>query len=268
MTAPSRPARATALAVSLLLASAAGAAEPDPRDPRDPWEGYNRAVFRFNLQVDRKLLRPVARGYRQAMPAPLRSGVSNAFDNLEEPLNLVNDALQGKPLRAGNDLLRLVVNSTIGLGGLFDPATRLGLRRSTEDFGQTFGKWGVGPGPYLVLPFLPPTTLRDGVAMAPDNRADPLTYLEDGEARVALKLVDMVDARQRVLDYDALVDEAYDPYTFVRNALLDRRAYQVRDGAPDPAASDYEDFEDEETVEPQAGDARRADAPAMEPPPH
>jgi phospholipid-binding lipoprotein MlaA len=265
---PLIPTCAAALLALALGLPAAG--EERARDPRDPWEGYNRAMFSFNLKIDRAVLRPVARGYRKLMPAPARRGISNLFDNLAEPVHLVNDGLQGKPLRAGSDLLRFVINTTIGIGGLFDPATRFGLKRSDEDFGQTLGKWGAGPGPYLVLPLLPPTTLRDGIGQYGDYQIEPTTYLEPDDHRTAVKVVELLDARQRVLDLDATIDEAYDPYSFVRNAWLERRAYQVRDGAPDPDApgyEDYEDFEQQPAGEPATATSEPPVEPPSEPPP-
>jgi phospholipid-binding lipoprotein MlaA len=266
------PLRATWLAIALLLSPAAAAAEgpaPAPAEPLaeppaehraapevyDPWESWNRAIFKFNLGLDRAVIRPFARDYRDYVPQTARDGISRFLDNLEGPLNMVNNLLQGKPLRAGNDLLRFTLNTTIGLAGFLDPATPLGLTHSDEDFGQTLGKWGVGPGPYLVLPFFPPKTVRDAAGEFPDARLDPFTYAEEEWTRYGGKAFDYLELRYRVLVLDEIVDEAYDPYVFVRNAYLERRAYRVRDGAPpvddgsegdpydDPYADPYEDPE-------------------------
>src|SRR5690606_22079911 len=133
------------------------------RDPRDPMERFNRSMYRFNDTLDRNVARPVARAYVKVTPAPVRSGVSNFFRNLNTPTVIVNNLLQAKPRAFFTDTLRLVVNTTIGIGGLFDPASQLGIPAGDEDFGQTLGRWGVGSGPYVVLPFLGPSTARDTV---------------------------------------------------------------------------------------------------------
>jgi phospholipid-binding lipoprotein MlaA len=273
--------RAVALATALALTLAAAAAEPVapatapaapavepatlPAEPatianvNDPWEGWNRAIFKFNYRFDKKVVRPFARGYRDHVAAPVRDGVSRFLDNLENPLNLFNNLLQGKPLRAGSDLLRFAINTTLGIGGFLDPATKLGLKQSDEDFGQTLGKWGVGTGPYLLLPFLPPKTVRELVGEVPDQRLDPFTYVDDELVRYGGKTFDYFELRYRVLGIDDLVDEAYDPYVFVRNAYLERRAYKVRDGVPVPVETGEDDLYDD----PDATD----EPPASEPPP-
>lgn len=225
----------------------------------DPWEGYNRAMFSFNMQVDRAVLRPVANAYRTGVPSPLRTAFANFLDNLGNPLNLVNNLLQGKPLRAGSDLARFVVNLTAGAGGLLDPATGMNLPQSDEDFGQTLGRWGVGPGPYLVLPLVPPGGLRDTLSQFPDQQLDPFTHAESAWIVYGGKAFDIVEARSRLLDLDEAIDQAYDPYRFVRDALSQRRAYKVRDGAAAPM--DYDDLYDDPLDEPAE------DATAAPPPP-
>jgi phospholipid-binding lipoprotein MlaA len=272
------PLRAASLAIAFLLPlTAAAAAAPAPTDapppaaapasaaapddaaldPRvyDPWEPWNRAIFKFNLGLDRHVVRPFARGYRDHVPQTAREGISRFLDNLEGPLNMVNNLLQGKPLRAGSDLLRFVINTTLGIAGFLDPATSIGLTQSDEDFGQTLGRWGVGPGPYVVLPFLPPKDLRDLGGEWPDAKLDPFTYVDEEWKRYGGKAFDYLELRYRLLELDELVDDSYDPYSFVRNAYLERRAYRVRDGAPpvedgsegdpyeDPYADPYEDPE-------------------------
>ena len=268
--------RATWLAIALLLSSAATAATAPapaaaPAEARaepevyDPWEGWNRAIFKFNLGLDRAVIRPFARGYRDHVPQPARDGISRFLDNLEGPLNMVNNLLQGKPLRAGNDLLRFTVNSTLGLAGFLDPASSLGLTQSDEDFGQTLGSWGVGTGPYLVLPFFPPKTLRDAAGEFPDSRLDPFTYAEEEWTRYGGKAFDYLELRYRVLVLDELVDEAYDPYVFVRNAYLERRAYRVRDGVPPVDDDGADDLYDDPYADPEP--PAEAAPPADEPPP-
>ena len=250
--------RGLALLATLLLALAAAAA-PAKDEVNDPWEGYNRAIFKFNLGLDKAVVRPFARGYRDTLPQPVRDSISRFLDNLENPLNLFNNLLQGKPLRASSDLARLAINSTLGLAGIFDPATTLGLTQSEEDFGQTLGRWGVSSGPYLLLPFLPPKTVRELLGEVPDQRLDPFTYARTESVSHAGKAFDYLELRYRVLALDDLVDEAYDPYVFVRNAYLERRAYKVRDGVPLPDAGYDDDLYDDP--------APPAEAPADEPPP-
>lgn len=257
--------RGVALVATLLLALGASAA-PQAGDPvNDPWERWNREAFKFNLAVDRRVVRPVVRGYRDAVPQPVRDGVSRFFDNLENPVNMVNNLLQGKPARAGSDLARFAINTTLGLGGFLDPASTLGRTQSDEDFGQTLGRWGVGTGPYLVLPFLPPKTVRELLSEVPDQQLDPITYAEDEWVRYGGKTLDYLELRYRVLPLDDLIDEAYDPYVFVRNAYLDRRAYKVRDGAPlaDDASGDelYDDPGESEVAPTET-------PPPSEPPPY
>lgn len=244
--------RRLAVLATLLLVTTAAAA-PATDEVYDPWEGYNRAVFGFNMKVDKTVIRPFARGYRDTLPQPVRDGISRFLDNLENPLNLFNNLLQGKPLRAGSDLARLAINSTLGLAGFLDPASTLGLTQSDEDFGQTLGRWGVGSGPYLMLPFLPPKTLRELVGEVPNQRLDPFTYAESEWVRYGGKAFDYLELRYRVLALDDLIDESYDPYVFVRNAYLERRAYKVRDGVPLPDdGSDDDLYEDPAETEPPA----------------
>jgi phospholipid-binding lipoprotein MlaA len=199
-------------------------------DPRDPLERFNRASFKVNDTLDRAILRPTARAYVKVMPRVVRTGVSNFFSNLETVTTLVNDALQGKMGAVGHDSARLVLNSTLGLGGLLDPATAAGLDKNDEDFGQTLGKWGVPSGAYLMLPFLGPTTVRDGIGRIPDRFTDPSHYLTDDSTRYAITAVEIVDLRAGLLDLDAQLAQSFDRYAFVRNAWLQRREYKVRDG--------------------------------------
>ena len=231
-------------------------------DVYDPWEPYNRQMFKFNMAIDRGVLRPLARTYRDTVPAMARTGISNFLDNLEQPLSSVNALLQGKPVQAGSDLARFVINLTLGLGGFLDPASSLGLRTGDEDFGQTLGKWGVGPGPYLALPFLPARGVRDWFGEVADNRLEPSTYLDDEWARWGAKGLDLLEQRYRLLDLDEALDSAYDPYAFVRDAWTQRREYKVNDGVTTP--TDYDDlYEDPAEDLP----ATEEPPPADEPPP-
>src|SRR5271170_4734625 len=145
--------------------------------PQDPWESWNRGVYKVNDKLDRAIAKPVARAYLHVVPSPIRTGVSNFFDNLTTPTVMINDALQGKFLAAGNDLGRFLFNSTVGLGGLLDPATAAGLDKNDEDFGQTLGKWGVHSGPFLEIPLLGPSDVRDAPARVVDAYTNPQAYI-------------------------------------------------------------------------------------------
>ncbi len=208
-----------------------------PRDAHDPLERVNRSVFRFNTAADHAVFRPAATAWRAVVPPPVRQGLGNFVGNLEYPVTIVNDVLQGKLTDGGKDVMRLLVNSIFGLG-FFDPATHAGLARHNEDFGQTLGKWGMPAGPYLMLPLLGPSTLRDAPAKLADEYANGRHYLQDPYLRWGLWTTDKLEKRASLLDADAMLERAYDPYAFVRNAWLQRREYQVRDGAVDEPAAD------------------------------
>ncbi len=201
-----------------------------PRSPQDPWESWNRGVYKFNDKLDRAVAKPVARTYVKVVPQPIRTGVTNVFANLDTPTVLINDALQGKFLAAANDLGRFLLNSTLGIGGILDPATSAGLDRNNEDFGQTLGKWGVHPGPFLELPILGPSDLRDAPARVVDTYTNPRQYIKNDWIKYGLYLPDFTDRRAALLPLDETLKNTYDPYAFVRDAFLQRRAYLVSDG--------------------------------------
>lgn len=228
------------MAAVFFLAGCA-ALPPTKRDPRDPFERANRGVYRFNVAADHAIFRPAARVWKAATPRLVRTGLANFIGNLEYPLTIANDLLQGKFTDGGHDFTRLVVNSVFGLG-FFDPATRVGLERHDEDFGQTLGKWGVPAGPYLVVPLLGPSSVRDAPAKLVDEYSSGRHYLQDSELRWGLWTVDKLELRANLLDADAVLERTFDPYTFVRNAWLQRREFQVRDGdLPVDAADTGED---------------------------
>jgi phospholipid-binding lipoprotein MlaA len=201
-----------------------------PRSPQDPWESWNRGVYKFNDKLDRAIAKPVAKTYVKAVPEPIRIGVTNFFSNLETPTVLINDALQGKFLAAANDLGRFVLNTTLGLAGILDPATPAGLAKNNEDFGQTLGKWGVHSGPFLEIPILGPSDLRDAPARAVDTYMNPREYIKNNWIKYGLYLPDYTDRRAALLYLDDTLSKTYDPYAFVRDAYLQRRAYLVSDG--------------------------------------
>jgi phospholipid-binding lipoprotein MlaA len=235
-----------ALAVIFATAAAGCVTLPpgSPRSPQDPWESFNRGVYKFNDVLDRAVAKPIAKTYVKFVPEPIRIGVTNFFDNLDTPTVLINDALQGKILAAANDLGRFVLNSTLGLGGILDPATAAGLAHNDEDFGQTLGKWGVHTGPFVELPLLGPSDLRDAPARVVDTYTNPREYIKNDYVKYGLYLPDFIDRRARLLSLDATLQNTYDPYAFVRDAFLQRRAYLVSDGKEteeplvDPGADD------------------------------
>jgi phospholipid-binding lipoprotein MlaA len=258
---------------ALLLAMLSGCATTDMGTPGDPLERMNRGTHRFNTAVDRAMIRPVAVGYRNHVPAPVRVSVNNFLENLSYPTTIVNSLLQGKVKDTLNDIGRFAVNTTVGLGGLFDPATRFGFARNDEDFGQTLGRWGVPAGPYLVLPFFGPSTLRDGPAIYVDWQTD-LRVGDQVDPAVEWTLIglSLVNRRAQFLEFDETWERAYDPYAFIRDAWLQRREYRVRDGDvaigdPLEGLEDPEDFEDPGPAEaaPPAGDAPPS-GPADQPP--
>jgi phospholipid-binding lipoprotein MlaA len=221
-------------AASLTIASAlvGGCATGPVANPRDPIEPFNRGVYKFNDTVDRAVVRPAATVYRDVLPSPIRTGVSNFFYNLQDAWSVVNNTLQLKPEQAGNSLMRFGVNTLFGLGGVLDIATEMRIERSTEDFGQTLGRWGVGAGPYLVLPLLGPSTVRDTAALAVDMQGNLLANAAVPE-RNSAKALELLDRRSRLLQATDMLDQvALDPYTFTRDAFLQRRLSAVYDGNP------------------------------------
>jgi len=218
-----------ALLAALLLAGCATTSD----NPRDPWEGFNRKSYAFNDAIDRAVLKPLAEGYQEAMPAPAREGVNNFFGNLEDVGTSLNNFLQGKPGQGASDAGRFVVNTVFGFFGLWDLATPLGLEKHYEDFGQTLGVWGVESGPYLVIPFLGPSTARD----APAKAVDPSWYYSDAVDSSGLYWslwsLDKVRERANLLKAEGVMAEAaLDKYSFLRDSWLQRRRSQVYDGSP------------------------------------
>ncbi len=225
----------------------AGCATTAERSPNDPFEPMNRGVYGFNDAIDRAALKPVARAYQEHTPTWIQTGVSNFFSNLAYPSTIVNQILQGKLLAAGQDTLRFALNLTLGLGGLLDPATDANLPRHDEDLGQTLGRWGVPPGPYLTLPLLGPSTVRDAPSVVFDRFLEPFYWYNYGNERWISLGVSIVDRRARLLPLDATLERAFDPYAFVREAYLQRRRFQVYDGDPpdEPLEDPLEDYGDE-----------------------
>ena len=229
------------------------------RLPQDPFESWNRGVYKVNDKLDRAIAKPAAKAYVHVVPNPVRTGVSNFFDNLNTTTVMLNDALQGKFRAAANDLARFLLNSTLGLGGFLDPASRAGLDHNNEDFGQTLGKWGVHPGPFIELPILGPSDARDAPAKLVDAYTTPTAYIKNTGVRWGVRAVSLVDTRAALLSLDDTLSHVFDPYAFVRDAYLQRRAYLVSDGK----ATDEEPLVDPEA---EASGAPPA-APQSEKPP-
>ena len=232
----------------------AGCATAPGGDPRDPWESYNRSMTKFNDAVDTAVLKPVATAYKEAVPQPVRTGVRNFFGNLGDVWSFVNNVLQAKPEGALHSFWRVVINTTMGLGGVLDPATEMRLERHREDFGQTLGRWGVPSGPYFVLPLLGPSTLRDTVALPVDAYGNPLGHVNDIPVRNTLIGVNVIQTRAGLLTTtDLLEAAALDKYSFQRDAYLQKRLSEVHDGNP-PRDEERYDL-DEDGAEAEAASA-------------
>ncbi len=231
------------LLASLLLVGCGGAAEQ--RSDADPWEPVNRVVFEINTAVDKATLKPIARGYEKVVPRPVRTGVGNFMRNLETPASSVNNLLQGKPAAAISELLRFAVNTTWGIGGIFDVASRGGLEARPEDFGQTAAVWGVPAGPYVMLPFRGPSTLRDALLMPVDWLMDPLYQYDDSSVRDKLVVLRIIDMRARLLPAEKFLDDSKDRYLTLRESYLQNREYEIYDGNPPEDDEYFDEFFDD-----------------------
>lgn len=208
----------------------------------DPWENWNRKVFAFNEGLDEKVLKPVATGYAKVVPQFVRRGVDNFFSNAADAWSAVNNVLQGKPEPAFNDVVRFTTNTVFGIFGILDIASEFGLEHHYEDFGQTLGVWGFGPGAYVVLPLLGPSTVRDTIALPLDRTASPALYVNDGRYQIGIVGLQIINTRANLLGASKVIDDiALDKYTFIRDAYLQRRRSLVFDGdapdLPDPGAA-------------------------------
>ena len=210
-------------------------------DINDPFEDINRVTFEFNESLDRNFLKPVALAYSKT-PIPIKKGVSNFFNNLEEVETSVNQVLQGKPVLALNDITRFVINSTIGLGGLIDVATKIGLTRHEEDFDQTLALWGVPSGPYIMLPALGPSSLRDTLARPFSSFLSVTFHMTETDVNIALKGIDALETRERLLEIESLIYG--DRYDFVKDSYIQYLNYEVKDGVgvEDEFLEEMDDF--------------------------
>lgn len=233
------------LAMVGLVAALAGCATGPGVNPKDPFEPFNRSVSKFNEDLDRALLKPVATVYRDVTPDPIRHGVTNFFGNLRDAWSSINSLLQLKPEAAIDNFMRFTVNSFFGLGGILDVASEMNIDRHPEDFGQTLGRWGIPSGPYLVLPGLGSSTVRDTLAIGVEYsaRADLVRTTRDVAARNSLYVLRVVNGRSTVLNAGELIgNAALDKYTFTRDAYLQIRRNQINDGKdPDDDKEDPDD---------------------------
>jgi phospholipid-binding lipoprotein MlaA len=255
-------ARRALAALALALLSACATVPASAGGPvGDPWESWNRKVFSFNETVDENVLKPVAQAYRDVVPSFVRTGINNVLNNIYDVWSTANHFLQGK-VQSGLEMgMRVLTNTILGAGGLMDPATEIGLTRRSEDFGQTLGRWGLPNGPYVVLPLLGPSTLRDTAGLVVDRKAAPSTLPNTDAGSYAVLATELVNTRANLLSTGALIDQvALDKYSFFRDAYLSRRRDALYDGAPP-----METFEDDGADAPPPGAKPGASAPAAVP---
>jgi phospholipid-binding lipoprotein MlaA len=255
-----------ALGIAFVLSLSACVTLPpnSPRAPQDPWESWNRGVYKVNDKLDRAVLKPVAKTYVRVVPSPIRTGVTNFFANLNMTTVMFNDTLQLKLLAAATDLGRLLLNTTVGIGGILDPATPAGLAHNNNDFGQTLGHYGVHSGPFVELPLLGPSDVRDGLSEVVDTYTNPRQYIKNNWVRYGLFVPYFIDTRASLLSLDETLKNVYDPYAFIRDAYLQRRAYLVSGGkaAPEePLVDPGEDMPDSQASPPASP------LPPVSPPP-
>jgi phospholipid-binding lipoprotein MlaA len=245
--------------LALTVAAAAvltGCAGPNPRDP---YEGFNRSMFKFNDTVDQAALKPAATAYKNVLPSFVQTGVSNFFGNLSDVWTAANGFMQGKGEQGMSDVMRVALNSTFGLLGVLDIASEAGLKKHNEDFGQTLGYWGVQSGPYLMLPLLGPSTVRDTVALPLDIKADPWGYKDPVNVRNIGSVTRVIDKRASLLDATSLMEEAaLDRYEFVRDSFMQARESKVNDGEGPRGGKDKE----KEKAKPAAADAENGNEAA------
>ncbi len=254
--------RGTVAAVALALMTGCATVPAGGGAANDPWEGFNRKIFAFNEKVDEAVLKPVAETYRDVVPQPLRNGVNNFLNNLYDVWSTANHFLQGK-FQSGLEMgMRVLTNTILGAGGLMDPATEMGLTRRSEDFGQTLGRWGVGQGPFVVLPFLGPSTIRDTAGLLVDRQSAPSTLPRADADRYAVTAMELINTRTNLLSTGGLVDQvALDKYSFIRDAYLARRRDALFDGAP-PMDTFEDDGGDEKAPAPAAAASAAATPPS------
>ncbi len=220
--------RAIYLPAILGFALLSGCASGPQANPTDPLEPLNRSVYSLNEGVDKAVLKPLALGYKAVTPQPIRAGVSNFFNNIEDLWSSINGVLQLRPKVAVDNFMRFSFNTAFGLAGVLDIASEMGIERQPEDIGKTLGRWGVPAGPYLVLPLFGPSTLRDASTIALENRYDPISQMDPVKARNSLTVLGLIDTRTNLLPIDKFLDEAaLDKYSFTRDAFLQKRRAEI-----------------------------------------
>ncbi|HJL79771.1 MAG TPA: VacJ family lipoprotein [Gammaproteobacteria bacterium] len=234
------------LALLLIIVSGCSYQGSLAPDDSDPYEKTNRGIFEFNEELDKAVLEPVADGYDVIVPDPLQSGLTNFINNVEYPITIANLLLQGKPLQSIESLIRFSINTTFGLLGFLDPASKMGLNLYDEDFAQTLGVWGADQGSYIMTPFLGPYTVRHGFGDLIDSLLNPISYIDNDFSRYGLKIIHQIQKRS---DLSSLEDElygSYDPYQYLRDSYLQNRTYKLNNGALDETSEfdeiDFEDF--------------------------
>jgi phospholipid-binding lipoprotein MlaA len=259
--------RIPAIRFFLLCASLAlgGCASAPHSNPQDPFEPLNRATYQFNSVLDKALVRPVAKGYNAVVPESGRMMVSNFFSNLDDVVVTANDLLELKPVRAVEDAGRFVVNTTVGLAGIADVATAVGLEKHNMDFGQTLGHWGVGSGPFIELPLFGPSSVRDGIGLWGDTRAGLLRRVGNVDARNEALATQLVDKRASLLSTERILEEAApDRYAFIRDAYLQRRQGLIDEDSPQHKKKKYEDEEEDDARPAGKGSSSDSVAPKTE----
>ena len=233
------------------------------QDPRDPWERWNRQVYSFNESLDAAVLKPVATTYQKVLPSFVRRGVDNVFNNFADVWSGVNNLLQGKVEAALRDTMRVTTNTFLGIFGLLDIATEAGIDRQGEDFGQTLGRWGFGPGPYVVWPVIGPSTLRDSAGLPLDLSVTPALAFSDTPSKTGVSVLGAVNTRANLLGATGMLDDiSLDKYTFVRDGYLQRRKSKVYDGNPPAEAEERYDLDEAPAAPAAAASAASAPAPA------
>lgn len=252
--------------LAALALGVAGEAHAQEATTRDPFERFNRAMFAFNDVIDRYALEPAAKGYRAITPSQFREGVGNVLHNLRAPVTFANDVLQAEPTRAGTTFARFGINSTVGIAGIFDVASTFGLEKHSEDFGQTLGVWGVPSGPYLVLPIMGPSTIRDASGSIVDVALNPINYAEfdgDDAFRVTRTTLAVLNGRAAAIEaIQSVRDTSIDPYVSIRTTYLILREASIRNGQ-----TDVQDLPEFEEIPPEAGTEPGAQPPSDTPPP-
>lgn len=241
-----RASNATVLMLLAVVMSGCASVPAEDRAESDPWEPMNRGLYSFNRGLDNVTTKPLAKGYEKVLPQPVRTGITNFFKNLRTPASAINNFLQGKPKYGFSELGRFVFNSTLGIGGLLDIATAGGLEAHYEDIGQTVAVWGVPDGPYVMIPLVGPSTLRDALLFPLFIVSNPLYHYNNTSVRDKLYILRAIELRARLLPLEPMLEESKDPYITLRESYLQNRQYEIYDGEPPEDDEFFDEFLDEE----------------------